>query len=401
MIKQLLSCAAVAALSFNLNATEVTLWEGDVNLGTEWSESFAVAASELSVLNDESAVLTLEYALDEECSYWQYKPVSNESGWPALQVATDLGNDYQCISVDAGSTSTQLPLGATDIATIKANGLRFQGYGMIFKKITYNSDKEIDTSILWEGEYTISGWNNGAEFAVSKVKAGDVLLYEFSEAGSASAQVIVKGSDWNNLLGVAKISAADIATKKVYVGVTQEMIDNCGGKIFLQGDGGCTVTKVSIVDNFDANGVVAYGERALGASVFTVIPEGTKEIAVELAAAPEWIQLCNSSWTDLELANTKSEDGKTITFTLTEDAIKQINDKKEVIFNGSANLLKVYIPSEQSGIENIVSEADANAPVNVYNIAGQQVRANVLPAEATEGLAPGFYIVGNKKVLVK
>lgn len=55
----------------------------------------------------------------------------------------------------------------------------------------------------------------------------------------------------------------------------------------------------------------------------------------------------------------------------------------------------------ESGVENIVAEADANAPVNVYNIAGQQVRANVAPAEAVEGLAPGFYIVGNKKVLVK
>ncbi len=401
MIKQLLSCAAIAALSFNLSAAEVTLWEGDENLGTGWDKSFAVAASDLSILNDESAVLTLEYALDEDCSYWQYKPVSNESGWPALEVATELGNDYQCISVDAGSTSAQLPLGATDIASIKANGLRFQGYGMIFKKITYSSDKEIDASILWEGEYTVSGWNNGAEFAASKVKAGDVLLYEFSEAGSASAQIIVKGSDWADLLGAAKIGAADIATKKVYVGVTQEMLDNCGGKIFLQGEGDCTITKVSIVDSFDANGVIAYGERALGASVYTVIPEGTKEIAVELATAPDWIHLCNSSWTDLELANTKSEDGKTITFTLTEDAIQQINAKKELIFNGTGNLLKVYIPSSQSDVENIIAEAYANAPVNVYNIAGQQVRANVLPAEATEGLAPGFYIVGNKKVLVK
>lgn len=405
MIKQLLSFAAIAA-ALTVNAEVVTLWEGECNFGKDWASdaSFAVPASEFSVLDNNSAVLTFEYTLDSSCQWWQYKPCSNGEGWKPLEVATELGNSYQCISVSAGTTSTQLELKAADIATIKANGMRFQGYGMTFKKITYNAATTIDPNLLWEGEYEISGWNSGAEFASTKVKAGDVLLYDFSEAGTSSAQVLLKGSDYKNLLGAAKIASADLATKKVYVGVTKEMLDNCGGKIFVQGDGDCVLNKVSIVDHFDATGVVAYGERALGASIFTVIPEGTKELAVELTTAnPEWIQLCNSSWTDLELANKKSADGKTYTFTLTDDAIKQFNEKKELIFNAPAgvSLSKVYIPQGESGVENIVAEADANAPVNVYNIAGQQVRANVAPAEAVEGLAPGFYIVGNKKVLVK
>lgn len=83
---------------------------------------------------------------------------------------------------------------------------------------------------LWEGEYTISGWTNGAEIAVDKVKAGDILTYTFTEAGADGAQVLIKGSDWNNMLGTAKINRTDMATGAVTVGVTQEMIDNCGGQ---------------------------------------------------------------------------------------------------------------------------------------------------------------------------
>ncbi len=402
MIKQLLSFAAIAA-ALTANAEVVTLWEGECNFGKDWASdaSFAVPASEFSVLDNNSAVLTFEYTLDSSCQWWQYKPCSNGEGWKPLEVATELGNSYQCISVSAGTTSTQLELKAADIATIKANGMRFQGYGMTFKKITYDAAGTIDHSVIWEGETKFTGWSVNISFPSSKVKVGDVLLYEVSEAGTSDAQAIVKGGNWENLLGTAKISAADLATKKVYVGVTKEMIDNCGDQIILQGLGDFVVTKISIADKFEANGVIAYGERALGTSIFTVIPEGTKEIAVDLTAAPDWFQLCNTSWADLELANTKSADGKTVTFTLTEDAISTINSSKEFVLNGSSKITKVYIPQGESGVENIVAEADANAPVNVYNIAGQQVRANVAPAEAVEGLAPGFYIVGNKKVLVK
>lgn len=404
MIKQLLSFAAITAAALTANAEVVTLWEGSTEFGTGWDKSVIIPASDLNAIGDDQATFTIEYTLDSSLGYWQYKLFTNATGWPALEYSEENGNDYSCIAFDAGSTTTSFTLGAADIATIKATGLGFQGYGYTLTKVSTDTDKLIDPNTLWEGEYKISGWNSGAEFASTKVKAGDVLLYDFSEAGSSNAQVLLKGSDWNNLLGAAKIASADLATKKVYVGVTQEMLDKCGGKIFVQGDGDCVLNKVSIVDHFDATGVVAYGERALGASIFTVIPEGTKELAVELTTAnPEWIQLCNSSWADLELANKKSADGKTYTFTLTDDAIKQFNEKKELIFNAPAgvSLSKVYIPQGVSGVENIVAEADANAPVNVYNIAGQQVRANVAPAEAVEGLAPGFYIVGNKKVLVK
>ena len=59
--------------------------------------------------------------------------------------------------------------------------------------------------------------------------------------------------------------------------------------------------------------------------------------------------------------------------------------------------------TQTSGISNITldSEAAEDAPVNVYSITGTLVRQCVEASEATDGLTPGFYIVGNKKVAVK
>lgn len=403
MIKQLLSAAALAAMALSVNAAEVTLWEGECNFGTAWASdaSFAIGASDLNVLGNETAVLKLYYTLDSACEYWQFKPCSNGDGWTPLAVAAELGNDYSCISVNAGTTSYELPLGAADIATIKANGLRMQGYGMTMTKVTTDTDKEIDPNVLWEGEYKISGWNNGAEFAAGKVKAGDILTYTFTEAGNDDAQVLVKGSDWNNLLGTTKITQKDMATGAVTVGVTQEMIDNCGGKIFLQGEGDCVCTKITKTGEFDAKGVAAYGARIPGVSVFAVIPEGTAKVAVEFDAVPEWAQLCDKSWTDKEFPSEASNEGKTVTYTITPEFVTAVATDKEFIINGGgANVVKVYYPSEgdDSGIAGIAAEKKI---VNVYDLAGRVVRHNIDSANAINGLAKGIYIVNGKKVLVK
>lgn len=403
MIKQLLSAAALAAMALSVNAAEVTLWEGECNFGTAWASdaSFAIGTSDLNVLGNETAVLKLYYTLDSACEYWQFKPCSNGDGWTPLEVAKTLGNDFQCIGVNAGTTSYELPLEAADIATIKANGLRFQGYGMTMTKVTTDTEAVVDPNLIWEGEYKISGWNSGAEFPVGKVKAGDILTYTFTEAGNENAQVLVKGSDWNNLLGTTKITQKDMATGAVTVGVTQEMIDNCGGKIFLQGEGDCVCTKITKTGEFDAKGVAAYGARIPGVSVFAVIPEGTAKVAVEFDAVPEWAQLCDKSWTDKEFPSEASNEGKTVTYTITPEFVTAVATDKEFIINGGgANVVKVYYPSEgdDSGIAGIAAE---NKIVNVYDLAGRVVRHNIDSANAVNGLAKGIYIVNGKKVLVK
>lgn len=297
-----------------------------------------------------------------------------------------------------GSTSYDLPLAAADIATIKADGLRVQGYNMTVTKVVYDSDKEIDENLLWEGSLEVTGWSvQGPVIASSKVKAGDILKYELSAAGAESGQILMKGSDWSNLLGTFKINQKDMAGLSFEVGVTQEMLDNCGGQIFFQGEGGSVFTKISKAGTFEADGVIAYGTRQPGVQVFATIPEGTEKIAVEFATVPGWSQFANKSWADLELAN--SIEGTVVTYTLTPAAIATVNADKEFIINSDAAVNKVYIPTGDSKICDVIA-AEASA-VNVYDLSGRLVRAGVNAAEAADGLPAGFYIVGSKKVVVR
>lgn len=63
---------------------------------------------------------------------------------------------------------------------------------------------------------------------------------------------------------------------------------------------------------------------------------------------------------------------------------------------------KLYFkPSSRSGIEDVVVDNEDLHPVNVYTLTGICLRQSVDRANAIAGLAPGIYIVGNRKVLVK
>lgn len=68
------------------------------------------------------------------------------------------------------------------------------------------------------------------------------------------------------------------------------------------------------------------------------------------------------------------------------------------------NLILSTLPLkvDKAGIGNVLADVDDGcAPVDVYSISGVKVRSQVVRSEALKGLAPGFYIVGGEKVLVK
>ena len=59
--------------------------------------------------------------------------------------------------------------------------------------------------------------------------------------------------------------------------------------------------------------------------------------------------------------------------------------------------------SASSGIESVVSDRvdSGSARVDVFNLQGMKVRANVPREVAAENLPNGFYIIGGQKVLVR
>lgn len=56
---------------------------------------------------------------------------------------------------------------------------------------------------------------------------------------------------------------------------------------------------------------------------------------------------------------------------------------------------------DATGIENVAAESSADVPVDVYDLQGRIVRSGVKPSEISDGLAPGVYIGGGRKIYVK
>lgn len=368
MLKHLLASAIVAATSLSISATTIKVWEGNTKL-TGWSDNVTVSASEFTAASEGCQIvvnLTVDLTLDPSINYTNLGIKTNSDGWPELD-----GTGFKNPTGD----SQAWDINAAAAEQLKSTGLIVQGQNVVVTSIDLISATDVDPNLLFEGNLVINGWNSGVEISTSKVKAGDAIKYTFTTAGS---QILVKNSSWANLLGTSKITDNDMKTGSVIVGVTNEVIANAGNKFFVQGDGGATITKAELIPNaFKPEGVITYGKRIPGSSVFTNLPEGTTKLAVVFEKAPGWAQLCNSSWSTLhsndEASATNNADGSvTMVFPITASDITAINDKSEIIINTDSNILSVYIPDEESGI-NAIEAADSDAPVEYFNLQGIRV----------------------------
>lgn len=359
------------AATLTVSATTIKVWEGNTKL-TGWGDNIQVASSEFTAASEGSQLvvnITVDMTLDPSITYTNLGVKTNTDNWPELD-----GTKFQ----NPTGESATWDLNAKAAEQLKSTGLIIQGQNVIVTSINLITAEDVNPNILFEGKYQISGWNSGAHISTSRLKAGDALVYTFSEAGAESGQVLVKDASWANLLGSSKITPKDMATGTVTVGVTEEMISLSTNQIFLQGEGEGVVTKVELVPGaFDPKGVINYGERIPGVSIYTVIPEGTEKLAVDFKTKPSWAQLCDAGWaafTDNSSATTvENPDGTvTMTFPVTAENIAKVNEKEEIIINTDANVLALRIPSATSSITGIEA-ADENAPVEYFNLQGIRV----------------------------
>ncbi len=370
MLKHLLASAIVAATSLSISATTIKVWEGNTKL-TGWSDKVSVSASEFVAASEGCQIvvnITVDMTLDPSINYTTLGVKTGADNWPELD-----GTEFKNPTGD----SQAWDINAAAAEQLKSTGLIVQGQNIVVTSIDLISAADIDPNLLFEGNLVINGWNSGVEVSTSKVKAGDAVKYTFTSAGS---QILVKNSSWANLLGTSKITDKDMETGSVIVGITNDVIANAGNKFFIQGDGGATITKAELVSNaFNPEGVITYGKRIPGSSVFTNLPEGTTKLAVVFEKTPSWAQICTSGWEALhsndEATVTNNADGSvTMVFPITASDITAINNKSEFVINGdsSAGVLSVYIPGEESGIE-AIEAADSDAPVEYFNLQGIRV----------------------------
>lgn len=328
MIKQLLSCAAVAALSFSVNAETLDLSLENLNSG--WNSSY----------DKDTKTITFDGAW-KGCGWWlgntdyskydevvvEFEPVEFD-----VKLVVEYNGDPKPAASDAmapaGKDKVIVELNPEYKNDVMQIYIQNSAAGTLTLKAAYVQNAEVfdptASVLLWEGEQALDWWEHAvnipvSDFKAAKIQAGDELAITYTlptDGGSLKLQLLESSWSQHILPGFENVEGYQEEHGTVYFGQS--------------GTFKMPLTEADVTDLTDA-------------------------------AANQSLMLVGDNFT----------------------------------------VTKVEILRQQSGIENIVAEADANATVNVYNIAGQQVRANVLPAEATEGLAPGFYIVGSKKVLVK
>lgn len=92
------------------------------------------------------------------------------------------------------------------------------------------------------------------------------------------------------------------------------------------------------------------------------------------------------------------ENGQTIVSGTADTGMFRLTDQGYFLIPDGGNLV-LTDTDPSTGIEDILA-GEENAIVNVYNLQGMLIKANVTRENATAGLAKGIYIIGGKKVAV-
>ncbi len=110
-----------------------TIWEGQLNLGTEWGVSDQVAADKFANAQ-EGSVMTVYFSENSDATYWQIKLM--DSTWKELSSYKEVDNGWGCIELAADANHYAITLNAADAALLKEGGMVMSGYGITINKIT-------------------------------------------------------------------------------------------------------------------------------------------------------------------------------------------------------------------------------------------------------------------------
>jgi len=354
-------------------ALDNAIWIGNPSLKIgNFSPSIVVAGVLAETLKADD-VIKVNYTKDASEIGFQTQYINSGYSWTAFDPAPTYSYS------DNGASFTMT---ADMVKSLEGcQGMVFQGKNITVSSVVLEAapDEPIDPTkplVLWEGSYITDSWNSGAKFPTAKIKAGDLLRFYVNTAdATSSAQALIKNNGWGNLIGSCKIQPNTVVDGVVEVGVTEAMLTDAAGNIFVQGEGKLEFTKVELLPaQFDPENVFFYGKTGAPISFFNTLPEDTKTIEVTVVSKPQYLQICNSSWTQLD-ANDAKVSGNVYTFPATADMIAAINAKKELVINcGDAVVTSIkYSTTTGTGGVNDLEITDNDAPAVYYNLQGIRV----------------------------
>lgn len=248
--------------------------------------------------------------------------------------------------------------------------------------------------------YDMSGSNLPAESDIEVAHMGIGARHTISIDNTLATVTITVTNDGNDIDGVAEHTyvlqyerAANVSEYPGYLNITMmggSVAENSPATIYItdNGDGTCnfllpnlTLPDLGTIGDIELNNVTMTA-GADGSTVYSGKQEGMLLLDGAITA-------------DVTLNGTISASGE-VKMTIDVLWIQDPNDRTQDI-----PLVVTFTTNQTTGVEDMEIAPAEELPVNVYTITGVKVLENVLPSEAAKMLDRGFYIMGNKKIIVK
>lgn len=310
---------------------------------------------------------------------------------PAINADTfDLGLD----DLGSGWSSSYDP--ATHTITYEVD---WSGRGWWLGDVDYSAYDEVVIEfepVDWYIQVVVE-YNNGTTSSTSGAEAGgSKIICELDPDGKSSVmQIYLQSSTAGNVT----LTAAYLQNAAVF--------DPTATKVLWEGEQAVDWYEKAVtvsVDEFRRAKVVTGDKLVVD---FTTSTGGSLK---EMVLNTDWNTVMLPGFAALEGFNTEYEtlyfsESGACTVTLSDEDVAILTDKanyQKLMVAGDVVVTKVSIvPAAQTSGITAPVVAEHNGLVNVYDLQGRQLKTAVNASEASHDLAPGIYLVGGKKVLVR
>ena len=278
------------------------------------------------------------------------------------------------------------------------------GFGLLSPTIYRHNDKVIALGIVPDKLSSVSNWNLGwahcyslpREWSIAEDGSLSQKPYEGLTGLRTTTTFTRTGFDLNGTLDLSPVSGRSVEI----CGTFEVGASDFGFHIFKSGSAEAVVSYTpatgELVADFSALPRLTNDAGVYDGVYRCILPERPavgSELKINIFIDHSILDIfVNDKWaTSIRVFPTEADANGIEAFASATTRVKELN---AWILEGQ---------SASSGIESVVSDRvdSGSARVDVFNLQGMKVRANVPREVAAENLPNGFYIIGGQKVLVR